>query len=189
MPEQVARAIFDADTPVISAVGHETDFTIADFVADLRAPTPSAAAELAVFPIREAEDLLTDMFRREAQAMDQRLALYEGKLEAAKLRLKLLSPSAVLKEQRIRLTDLNARMRKRTEDLFVMSKQRYFLLSEKLDALSPLKKLKGGYAYVTDQSGAALKAAAQVKNGDTLTLTVSDGRVHTTVTEVEEYGS
>ena len=187
--EQVARAIFEADTPIISAVGHETDFTIADFVADLRAPTPSAAAELAVFPIQEAEDFLTDMLRREAQAMDGRMALYEGRLEAAKLKLELLSPASVLKEQRTRLADLSGRMRQQTETLLFIRQQRFYLLSEKLDALSPLKKLQGGYAYVTDQDGAPLRGVDSAAKGNLLTLTLSDGRVRTTVTEVEKYDS
>ena len=184
--EQVARAIFDADTPIISAVGHETDFTIADFVADLRAPTPSAAAELAVFPIAEAEGFIEDTERRMRQTILSRLSLFSGKAEATRLRLKLLSPAAVLNEKKQRLLDLHERLTDGIEAELHLRTQRFLLLSEKLQALSPLTRLRGGFLYAAKKDGEPLKSAADASPGEMLKLTLHDGVVHTCVTEVEK---
>ena len=184
--EMVARAIFDADTPVISAVGHETDFTIADFVADLRAPTPSAAAELAVFPVTEAEDLLTGMRERMTRVLTAKTELLKGNAEALRLKLKLLSPAAVLNEKKQRLLDLSEQMELQMERNFTEKRQRFLLLSSRLDALSPLARLSGGFVYAEKEDGAPLRSTEETGPGSMIRLRLHDGTVHSRVTKVEK---
>jgi exodeoxyribonuclease VII large subunit len=182
--ENVARAIFDCRTPVISAVGHETDFTIADFVADLRAPTPSAAAELAVMDYqRFSEDLEG---RRDAlrSLMEDKISACREKANQLELRLQVKSPGARLRENRahaesLRLSLVHA-MQNREKD----RKQSFLLLAEKLHQLSPLNRLKGGFSYVTGADGKAVREAGSVKKGEELRLRFKDGSVRTEVREV-----
>ena len=205
--EMVARAIFNCTTPVISAVGHETDVTIADYVADLRAPTPSAAAELAVFDYSqfvEQVNLYTQVLER---SMERRMEKLHFRLDQCGMRLKLLSPQRQLNDRRQRLADMENRLermleeelgasRRRLEDRkrrleaqmaagLTEGKHRLALLSGRLDGLSPLKKLGGGYGFVTDARGRAFTSIAQAEPGDIIRISVKDGRADARVVETE----
>ena len=205
--EMVARAIFNCTTPVISAVGHETDVTIADYVADLRAPTPSAAAELAVFDYSQFVEQV-NLYRQVLErSMERRMEKLHFRLDQCGMRLKLLSPQRQLNDRRQRLADMENRLermleeelgasRRRLEDRkrrleaqmaagLTEGKHRLALLSGRLDGLSPLKKLGGGYGFVTDARGRAFTSIAQAEPGDIIRISVKDGRADARVVETE----
>lgn len=182
--EEVARAIFECETPIISAVGHETDTTIADYVADLRAPTPSAAAELAVFEYR----LIVEQMSSYQSQMERVLSL---KIESARMRLshmqtklRYLSPENKLRENRKYAVDLEERMRLRMEQLMEQKRHRLALLSGQLEGLSPAKKLSQGYSYVADADGKAVTDAAKVQANDVLDVHLYKGALKAVVTEI-----
>lgn len=205
--EMVARAIFNCTTPVISAVGHETDVTIADYVADLRAPTPSAAAELAVFDYSQFVEQV-NLYRQVLErSMERRMEKLHFRLDQCGMRLKLLSPQRQLNDRRQRLADMENRLermleeelgasRRRLEDRkrrleaqmaagLTEGKHRLALLSGRLDGLSPLKKLGGGYGFVIDARGRAFTSIAQAEPGDIIRISVKDGRADARVVETE----
>lgn len=184
--EIVARAIFDCTVPVISAVGHETDTTIADFVADLRAPTPSAAAELAVYDVREAKDRILSY--RETLRRDIRLETEKRRkmLEQMALRLKIAHPRQRLNESRQYAADMESRLRSLMEERLIKEKHRMALCVEKMKGLSPLLKLNRGYSYVQAESGRNVKSIAQVQEGESLDIYVSDGKIRTKVLSSEK---
>ena len=205
--EMVARAIFNCTTPVISAVGHETDVTIADYVADLRAPTPSAAAELAVFDYSQFVEQV-NLYRQVLErSMERSMEKLHFRLDQCGMRLKLLSPQRQLNDRRQRLADMENRLermleeelgasRRRLEDRkrrleaqmaagLTEGKHRLALLSGRLDGLSPLKKLGGGYGFVTDARGRAFTSIAQAEPGDIIRISVKDGRADARVVETE----
>ena len=205
--EMVARAIFNCTTPVISAVGHETDVTIADYVADLRAPTPSAAAELAVFDYGQFVEQV-NLYRQVLErSMERRLEKLHFRLDQCGMRLKLLSPERQLNDRRQRLADMESRLERMMEENLGLSrrkledrkrrleaqmaagltegKHRLALLSGRLDGLSPLKKLGGGYGFVTDARGRAFTSIAQAEPGDIIRISVKDGRADARVVETE----
>ena len=186
--EKVAQAIFDCSVPVISAVGHETDFTIADFVADLRAPTPSAAAELAVFEYQSFLAGLSEERRRLEAAMRRRLALYEQELERRKLRVGRFRPDHQMAEKRLRLDACEDRLTGAMERKLREAVHRLELYAGRLKACSPLDRITGGYAFVTREDGNRLLSASEVSAGERLTLQLSDGivRVQVTDTQTEE---
>ena len=186
--EKVAQAIFDCSVPVISAVGHETDFTIADFVADLRAPTPSAAAELAVFEYQSFLAGLSEERRRLEVAMRRRLAFYEQELERRKLRVGRFRPDHQMAEKRLRLDACEDRLTGAMERKLREAVHRLELYAGRLKACSPLDRITGGYAFVTREDGNRLLSASEVSAGERLTLQLSDGivRVQVTDTQTEE---
>ena len=181
--EAVAQAVFDCSVPVISAVGHETDTTIIDFVSDLRAPTPSAAAELAVYDVRQLLELMqgrrADLNRR----MQNRLNRESLRLQHMRQRLQYLSPANQIREKRmqaIRLEeDLNAAMRHVLED----RRNRLRIYVERLKGLSPLEKLSQGFSRVEDGEGRTVSDIEQIHPGDLLTVYVKNGRA---LAEVKE---
>lgn len=184
--EIVARAIFNCETPVISAVGHETDVTIADYVADLRAPTPSAAAELAVEDVRQTIEKLsryryTFFERMSAQAEKRRQ-------EAERYRLKLgyLSPQNQIREKRQLLMDREDRLERLMRSRLDEKRHQFLLYVERLRGLSPLDKLSQGYSYIADKEEKTLTSITQVKEGDPLNLYVTDGRIQAVVTGKEK---
>ncbi len=183
--EIVAQAIFECRTPVISAVGHETDFTIADFVADLRAPTPSAAAELAVYDVRGVLERLYGYKDRMAREILQRVDALRDRLEQTERRLELHSPASMIRDQRQRLTDLEDRLCRQAERAVKDKRQELALLAGRLDGVSPLKRLEAGYAYVSDGEGRMIHSAQSVAAGDRLELTFRDGRVMARAEQVE----
>ncbi len=184
--ETVARAIFECRTPVISAVGHETDFTIADFVADLRAPTPSAAAELAVFDYYALQDRLERQKERLERSMVSRVAITRQNLSVRRERLLRLNPERKLFDNRQRLADLQNELERSMKNL--IRERRYALAAmlERFEGLSPLKRLNQGFSYVENEAGANISSIRKVRAGDRLKITVSDGTIDTVVTQVRE---
>ena len=132
--EIVARAIFECNTPVISAVGHETDWTIADFVSDRRAPTPSAAAELAVFDYRQMIDQLSNIKKRMDSNLSGKIEFYRERLSHIKTRVSYLSPANRLNENRKRLADLEERLLLLMQQQIKDKRQKLIMLSTRLDA-------------------------------------------------------
>lgn len=173
--EIVARAIFECRTPIISAVGHETDTTIADFVADLRAPTPSAAAELAVMDVAGVLDQLDGVRRRMNRQMKHRLTEARMQLEQYALHLQYASPMQRVRDQRQRAADLEEGFRREMDAVLQDRRHRMSLYIEKMKAVSPLEKLSQGYACVTDEKEKRIYSVEQVKPGDTVNIYVSDG--------------
>ncbi len=184
--EIVAEAIFNCNTPIISAVGHETDTTIADFVADLRAPTPSAAAELAVFSYRELQQRLLEYQAKLDRTMDRSLALRAQQLNALRQRLMYLSPAYRLNEHRQRAVNLEDRLASTMAARLQQARSKLALYAGRLDGISPAKKLSQGYAYSMDAAGKRLASVAQVKKGDEISLYLSDGSLQAQVLEVSE---
>ena len=180
--EKVARAIFECRTPVISAVGHETDTTIADFVADLRAPTPSAAAELAVADVRELLDRMEAYQKRLSQAFEWRLEQYRRRLAELQKRFSQSSPRQLLFDRRMREADLRNRFDQAMKDKLADRKGRLALLAERLHGLSPLLKLQQGYSYTEGPDGRAVTEIGQVPEGERIRVHVTDG-VYTAVVE------
>ena len=182
--ECVARAIFDCNTPVISAVGHETDFTIADFTADMRAPTPSAAAELAVENIMETIDRL-DRYRESlGRSMDRMIKLYRLKNEQYKKRVESFKPSNIILGYRQKLKVFDTVLRNRMESALKDSRHRLQLLCGRLEDLSPLKRLSGGFSYVSTASGTVVRSVKDVETGDMLEINVKDGAINAKVKEI-----
>lgn len=183
--EVVARAIFDCSTPVISAVGHETDVTIADYVADLRAPTPSAAAELAVFDYSQYE-AQKELYRLTLnRTMDNRLERVRFRMRQYQAALKHLSPENRLNERRQRLADLEIRLGQAARGRLLKDRHRLELLAQRLSALSPLGQIGRGYAFVSREDGGRLDSVAQVRPGERLLLRLKDGRVRAAVEAAE----
>ena len=180
--ESVARAIFACRTPVISAVGHETDVTIADYVADLRAPTPSAAAELAVFDASLFDGQLLAAAGRLKKALTARRDAARHELEKRRLSLRLYSPQSQLNARRQRLADGEDRLRRLMDGALSRRRHVLALYSERLDGLSPLKRISGGFGFVTGGDGKRICSAGAVKPGDRVCIRVSDGRIDASVT-------
>ncbi|MEZ3433686.1 MAG: exodeoxyribonuclease VII large subunit [Lachnospiraceae bacterium] len=184
--EEVARAVFNCSIPVISAVGHETDTTIADYVADLRAPTPSAAAELAVYDYYRTEEMLKEYELKLLRELWQKLQMGRMRIEKYQTKLSYLHPKNKLREDRLRLAEMEDRLRGLLSASFVSSRHRFQVFAERLNGLSPLKKLSQGYAYVRDQEGRALKSVRQLKPLDHIMIHVTDGMVRAKVEEIKE---
>ena len=184
--EIVARAIFECRTPVISAVGHETDFTIADFVADLRAPTPSAAAELAVNDYRSVVESVSVYGQRMYRAMSTRLDFYRSRLANFSTKFGYLSPEYRLREQRQRLADVESSLQNAMEGKLKENRHRLSLYVERFTGLSPLRKLNQGFSYVADQEKRTLTSVKQVKNGDTIYISVTDGTIEAKVNSIKK---
>ncbi len=206
----VAEAIFNSYTPVISAVGHETDTTIADFAADLRAPTPSAAAELAVYDhrefLRDIEGYRTGM----KNAAVRRLTNDRLRLKRAEAELKKMRPDAVIAEKKLRLaelengltglmreqlkdtrargTELGRRMDSAVKDKYMAGRNRIAVLAERLKGVSPLEKLTMGYSFVADGNGKNIRNVARLSEGDIINIYMRNGRVKADVREVEKTG-
>ena len=184
--EIVARAIFECRTPVISAVGHETDFTIADFVADLRAPTPSAAAELAVNDYRSVVESVSAYRQRMYRAMSTHLDFYRSRLANFSTKFGYLSPEYRLREQRQRLADTESSLQNAMEGKLKENRHRLSLYVERFTGLSPLRKLNQGFSYVADQEKRTLTSVKQVKNGDTIYISVTDGTIEAKVNSIKK---
>lgn len=183
--ESVARAAFQAKTPIISAVGHEIDFTILDFVADMRAATPSQAAELAVFSYDEAMRLLDESRNRLSLAVWSRLDHEKLSLSEKSQTLLRFHPKNILTENQQKLSDCKRDIRHAIENMFSKKNQDYLILAEKLSGLSPLKSLKNGYGYLTKDE-TPIHSYKEVKKGDSICITLHDGKIDALVTDTEE---
>lgn len=183
--ECVARAIFHCSTPVISAVGHETDTTIADFVADLRAPTPSAAAELAVTDIRGILEQIQEYDRHLRYAMQNRMLLSRQKMDGYETRWMYLSPKNQIFERRQRLVDVQNRLQSAMERIVTQKRHSLQVYVQQMKGLSPLDKLNQGFSYVEDVSGMAVTKIGQVAKGDHVTIQVSDGALDAIIERIE----
>ncbi|SCH53897.1 Exodeoxyribonuclease 7 large subunit [uncultured Clostridium sp.] len=183
--EKVARAIFDCNTPVISAVGHETDTTIADYVADLRAPTPSAAAELAVADIRELLERMRGYQQQFENIFRHRMEEYYRRLAELKSRVQRVSPETQLLEKRMRLAELSNGLEQAMQNKLSDRKHSLNLYIERLHGLSPLLKLQQGYSYTEGPNGKAVTGIDEVTEGERLRIHVTDG-VYTAVVEGRE---
>lgn len=208
--EVVAQAIFDCEIPVISAVGHETDTTIADYVADLRAPTPSAAAELAVFDFRAFKDALDRYRTALRRGPETKLNHLKMQLRLRQTKLAMRSPKAAVREKRRMLLDaedalcealagkillLKARAdntgRRLADGMtkaLYRDKLRLHGLIGRLKGLNPMDRLSQGFSFVTDEDGNAFTSVKSAHEGDVLTIFVSDGKVRAEIREVIDHG-
>lgn len=184
--ERVARAIYESEIPVISAVGHEPDVTIADFVADLRAATPSNGAELAVPEAAKIEEMLQSAAIRSVQAIRKRLELSRRRVEELSSRRVLQSPMAYIDLKRMELDLQRTRLLTAQERRVTAAKQGFIRAAASLDALSPLKVLTRGYAVASDSRGAVLRSVGDVNPGETIEVTLQDGNLSCTVDERKE---
>lgn len=173
--ERVARAIYASELPVISAVGHEPDVTIADFVADLRAATPSNAAELVAPDMSELRDALRSAAARLDQAVDRGLSQRRAALTELSSRRVMQSPTGFIDQRRLELDSIRLRLDAAATGRLNRERQEFARLAAKLDALSPLKVLGRGYSIALDAEGRAVREAAQLKAGDKLDLRLSRG--------------
>lgn len=203
----VAEAIFAAQTPIISAVGHQTDYTIADFVADLRAPTPSAAAELAVFDLRDFMDLLEGYRRDMDFTMGQKIDRCKHSLNEKYLGLKAMHPGKILERRKDKLNHIremldqkmNAKILQTSQDLkqknermqtqiqrsVEASKHRLSIVIRTLEEASPLKKMSAGFTYAADVDGRGIKSIDRIRTGDLVKLYFADGEAKAEVKETQ----
>lgn len=175
--EAVARAIFDCQTPIISAVGHETDFTIADYVADLRAPTPSAAAELAVSSYEIFRESLRNYKHRMGQLLRGKTQNVRSLYEQYTLRIEHLSPRYLIQQKRQYTIDLESALRQSMQQCLERKRHTLSLYIARLQGLSPLEKLNQGYAYASDEKGEPLLDIKKVKTGDSISVHIRNGRL------------
>ena len=181
--ERVARAIFDSRIPVISAVGHEPDVTIADYVADLRAATPSNGAELASPDIAELSEMLSSYDVRLYQAEKRKLGAYRDKLTELSEKRVLKDPKNYIDDRRQALDSCQMRLIAASERILSKSKHEFAALAASLDAMSPLKVLGRGYSIAQRDDGKILKSAADVSVGDKITVKFKEDSIRCTVTE------
>lgn len=175
--ERVARAIYESELPVISAVGHEPDVTIADFVADVRAATPSHAAEIAVPDQGELLEKLQSARLHMARSQSKRLELLRRRLEDLAAKRVLTDPMAVIQDKRMLLAHLQKNLGYAAAARLSRPRQRLGALAASLDAMSPLKVLGRGFAMVTDEKGQVLRRAADVSPGDRVAVALAEGRL------------
>lgn len=185
--EAVAQAIFDCSVPVISAVGHETDTTIADYVADLRAPTPSAGAELAVYDYSLLKAQLDEASAGLTRRMKQKLEQNRMQLRRYQMQLQYLSPASQIREKRNYLVQMEEKLSGRMQKRIADSRHQFLLYVEKLKGLSPLEKLNQGFSHVSDQEGNTVTDVNRIGEGELLTIHVKNGRIVAEVKEKEEW--
>ncbi len=186
--EAVARAIFEAQTPVISAVGHETDNTIADLVADLRAPTPSAGAELAVYDVSALLMSLDDMKASLRDRMDRNIRTARTQALYHEKRLSALSPVRRVSVIRQKRSDLRARLQLAMKRSLSDSRQRLALCSERLGASSPHKRLEAGFAYVSSEDNRRIRDIDDLEAGDGIRLRFKSGEAKARIEEIISNG-
>ncbi len=179
--ERVARAIYDSVIPVISAVGHEPDVTIADFVADLRAATPSNAAELAVPDINDMRETLLNMELRTGQALRRELKSLRQRLIDLSQKRVMLSPKNYIDDKRLLLDFTHGRLNAASQKKITSAREKYIRLAAALDAMSPLKVLGRGYAIARTQDGSVIKKASDVHSGDKIKVRLQKEEINATV--------
>ena len=184
--ETVARAIFSCHTPVISAVGHETDTTIADFVADLRAPTPSAAAELAVADVTAWLQALDEDALQLQRIMQRMIKDARSRLRECELRMRYAKPQQRLMQQKQRLDEYEERLRRAMQSLLEQTRHQLALSEERLRRLSPYEKLESGYGCILTEDGRRIRSVSQVSPGEVVQIYLADGRMTARIQEVKE---
>ena len=184
--EEVARAIFYCKTPIISAVGHETDTTIADYVADLRAPTPSAAAELAVYDYWQVQEYLDTGRRKLLTNLHAKLEIARLRTEKYETKLKYMHPEYKLQNYRQRLAEVEEKMHVLMNRKIEQNRHKLAVYMEQMKGLSPLLKLNQGYAYIENSDAKAIRSINQVECGESLSAYVTDGVIRMTVESVKE---
>ena len=184
--ETVARAIFSCHTPVISAVGHETDTTIADFVADLRAPTPSAAAELAVADVTAWLQTLDEDALQLQRIMQRMIKDARSRLRECELRMRYAKPQQRLMQQKQRLDEYEERLRRAMQSLLEQTRHQLALSEERLRRLSPYEKLESGYGCILTEDGRRIRSVSQVAPGEVVQIYLADGRMTARIQEVKE---
>ena len=184
--ETVARAIFACHTPVISAVGHETDTTIADFVADLRAPTPSAAAELAVADVTAWLQVLDEDALQLQRLMQRMIKDARSRLRECELRMRYAKPQQRLMQQKQRLDEYEERLRRAMQSLLEQTRHQLALIEERLRRLSPYEKLESGYGCILAEDGTRIRSISQVAPGEVVQIYLADGRMTARIQEVKE---
>ena len=183
--ECVAEAIFNAKTPIISAVGHETDFTIADFVADLRAPTPSAAAELAVADIHQIENRIAGYEELVNKAFMKVISQKRAVIDNYSMRLKYLNPVSRINEKRITLDRLKERLDDNMSKLLKDCRHKLEVYASRLHGVSPLEKLGQGYSCTQNENGVPVTSVSNISLGDIITTTLKDGEIISQIKEVK----
>ena len=183
--ECVAEAIFNAKTPIISAVGHETDFTIADFVADLRAPTPSAAAELAVADIHQIENRIAGCEELVNKACMKVISQKRAVIDNYSMRLKYLNPVSRINEKRITLDRLKERLDDNMSRLLKDYRHKLEVYASRLHGVSPLEKLGQGYSCTQNENGVPVTSVSNISLGDIITTTLKDGEIISQIKEVK----
>jgi len=173
--EKVARAVYNSRLPVISGVGHETDFTISDFVADLRAPTPSAAAELATANREEILNRLDNLTQRLLNSSSAKIKEYKNKIKSLAERRIFSSPAEIFRNYEQELDRIETKLEHQIEKDYNSWENKYQLLYQKLNNLSPLKTLDRGYSILQDENDKTIKSVDQIENGDLLKARLSDG--------------
>lgn len=184
--EAVARTIFNMKTPVISAVGHETDTTIADYVADLRAPTPSAAAELAVFDYNEFKNKLFQYKRTLENKLEREIQKNRILVKNYEARVNYASPKNQLLTKKQYVDELFNKMENLFKNKLTNDKHTLGILAERLNGLSPLNKLSNGYAYITDDNLHTITSVGQIDVGEKVLLNLKDGKVTSVVEKIEK---
>lgn len=187
--EKVARAIFECNTPVISAVGHETDYTIADYVADMRAPTPSAAAELVVFKYNKLCEKISSYEENMRYRIDIKIRNYRNTVNDLLWKLNKMSPANNIQSKRQRLADLEIRLYDSINRKTSERRHQLELLTERLNGLSPLNKLSGGYAYISDDKNKPVKSVKQINADDELKIVLKDGNAKVKVIDKSVFDS
>lgn len=183
--ERVARAIYASEIPVISAVGHEPDVTISDYVADRRASTPSNAAEIAVPDCREIQELLDGLDTRSAQAMRKKLSDCRTRLENLRTKRVMSAPTAQFDNRRVELDRMRDRLTAAQERALSRCRERFVRQAAALDAMSPLRVLRRGYTIASDTEGRTVKSAAALSVGQQFKLSFSDGSADCLVKDVQ----
>lgn len=182
--EIVARAIYAAKTPIISAVGHETDVTISDFVSDLRAPTPSAAAELAVTELQAITDAMNAYQMRMLQLLKLKISSYRKEIETLGLRLNYASPIYQIQQKRQNLIDMEERLTSLMMNQVMKKRHELQLYIERIHGLSPITQLNRGYALVVKGED-VVHSIDKVKKDDTVTISVKDGDIEAVVKDIK----
>ena len=184
--EELARTIAASEIPVISAVGHETDFTICDFVADLRAPTPSAAAELAFPDTQEIRSRISYLKNKAEAVLERRVYTLEGRLDALRKSAEIHSPAHVLDEKQSRLMRLRDKIDSLAKSSVDGADASFRMLCARLEGVNPLAVLSHGYAMVQGGDGRVISAVADAAVGEVVDISLSDGKMRAQITEITE---
>ncbi len=184
--ENVVRAVYECKTPIISAVGHETDTTLIDFASDLRAPTPSAAAELAVYDFYRLEKQLENIQEMMSQWMWQKIEEKRILLRQKEVLLKQEHPKYQLQQKRLRVDELAEKLSRKMKEKIEQNHKQVAIATQRLKGLSPMERLQAGYAFVTTSSNCVVKEIKQVSVGEQLQIEVTDGTLIATINQIEE---